>query len=43
VAAQAAEMLLRSSADPDGSILAVTHGAWRDLTARVKQQTLPGA
>jgi Domain of unknown function (DUF397) len=29
--------LLRNSADPDGSILAFTHAAWRALTARIKQ------
>lgn len=34
-------VLLRSSADPDGPILAFTHAAWRDLTARIKQMPLP--
>jgi len=34
--------VLRSSADPDGSILAITHAAWQDLTARIKETSLPG-
>jgi hypothetical protein len=36
-AAQDDAVLLRSSDDPDGSILAFAHATWRDLTARIKQ------
>lgn len=36
-AAQENAILLRNSADPDGTILVVTPAAWRDLIASVKQ------
>jgi hypothetical protein len=34
-------VLLRGSGDPDGPILAFTHAAWRDLTARIKHTPQP--
>lgn len=40
-AAQDGAVLLRNSADPDGIVLPITLAAWRDLTARVKQISLP--
>lgn len=39
-AAEDDAILLRRSADPDGLILAVSHAAWGDLIARIKQ-TVP--
>jgi hypothetical protein len=42
-AAQDDAVLLRESADPGGTVLAFTHPVWRDLTARIKQMSLPGA
>ena len=36
-------ILLRASDASDGSILAFTHAAWQDLTARIKQMTQPDA
>jgi hypothetical protein len=41
-AAQDDAILLRSSTDPDGSILVFTHAAWQDLTARIKEMPSPG-
>jgi hypothetical protein len=35
-------MSLRRSAKPDGPILTVSHAAWRDLMARIKQMSPPG-
>jgi hypothetical protein len=42
-AAQDDAILLRSSTDRDGSILAFTHAAWRDMTARIKEMPSPDA
>ena len=36
-------VFLRESADPDGTVLTFTPAAWRDLTARIKQMSLPDA
>jgi uncharacterized protein DUF397 len=35
-AAAGVAVLVRDSQDPDGTVLALTPAAWRDLTARVK-------
>jgi hypothetical protein len=37
IAIQDDAILLRSSADPDGPVLAFTSAAWRDLIAGLKQ------
>jgi hypothetical protein len=37
IAIQGHAILLRSSADPDGPVLAFTPTAWRDLIAGLKQ------
>ena len=41
-AAKEEAVLLRSSVDPNGSTLAVTRAAWRDLTARIKSENWAG-
>jgi Domain of unknown function (DUF397) len=40
VAIQGRAILLRNSVDPDGPVLALTHGAWRDLITGIRQAAL---
>lgn len=42
-AAQDDAILLRSSVDPDGPVLAFTQAAWRDLIAGIRQAFLEQA
>lgn len=37
IAAQGQAILLRSSVDPDGPVLALTSAAWRDLLVGIKR------